>query len=265
MHTFLPTLLVLALLAAAASPAAAAGAGTERSAQTTRVAQADDGGVAWSSLSPAARKLLAPLEGDWPQMSSQQKLKWVEMAHRLPTMSAEQQQRIQSRMADWARMSPAERGQARLRFLQAQRTGTEDREKSWDDYQALPTDQKKQFAARAAVPTPPVEGKARPADPRRGDRGLEQPAPKSNLVPNPNFAAQPKAIAPMTLKAGPGASTTLVTKPPAPPPHQQTGLPKIAASPSFVDRSTLLPKRGPQGAATAPIGDDEHADPVPRP
>jgi hypothetical protein len=35
----------------------------------------------------------------------------------------------------------------------------------------------------------------------------------------------------------------------APPAHHQTGMPKIAATPGFVDPATLLPKRGPQGAA----------------
>ena len=30
-------------------------------------------------------------------------------------------------------------------------------------------------------------------------------------------------------------------------------MPKIAATPEFVNRSTLLPKRGPQAAAVAPV------------
>src|SRR4029453_3048865 len=58
-------------------------------------------------------------------------------------------------------------------------------------------------------------------------------------------------------------STTLMSRRPTPPAHQQTGLPKIAATPGFVDRSTLLPQRGPQGAAArgaagpGPPGPDE--------
>jgi hypothetical protein len=38
-----------------------------------------------------------------------------------------------------------------------------------------------------------------------------------------------------------------------PPAHQQTGLPKIAATPGFVDPVTLLPRRGPQGAAAVEV------------
>ena len=45
-------------------------------------------------------------------------------------------------------------------------------------------------------------------------------------------------------------TASVITKRPVPPAHQQTGLPKIAATPEFVDKATLLPQRGPQGAAT---------------
>ena len=54
---------------------------------------------------------------------------------------------------------------------------------------------------------------------------------------------------PTAQQAKPGATTTAMTSRPQPPAHQQPGLPKIAATPGFVDPSTLLPRRGPQGAA----------------
>jgi hypothetical protein len=58
----------------------------------------------------------------------------------------------------------------------------------------------------------------------------------------------PKAVAPTIVQAKPGATTNLISRPPKPPNHQQTGLPKIAATPGLVDRTTLLPKRVPQNA-----------------
>ena len=90
----------------------------------------------------------------------------------------------------------------------------------------------------------------RPSTPSAGD-------PKTNLVPTPNGSANaPAAVAPTVVKAGTGATTTLVTQRPTPPLHQQSGLPKIAATKGFVDPVTLLPKRGAQGlgmAASAPV------------
>lgn len=263
----LGTVLAGAAVALAAPPTTSApGVAAKPAAES-----AADADLPWAGLTAAQRKSLAPLERDWVHLTTSQRKLWVELAQRLPTMSPDRQQRIQARMAEWARMTPAERGQARLRFIQSQRAANnETQEKRWDDYKALPTEQKKQFAARAAVPaSAATQPKARAgAGLTAADPGATLlPTRKSNLVPNPNFAVQPKTIAPSMLKAGPGASTTTLTKPATPPSHQQTGLPKIAASPGFVDRSTLLPKRGPQGAAATPVTEEsvEEATLVPRP
>ena len=159
-------------------------------------------------------------------------------------------------MTDWARQTPSERGQARLLFQEARQIPPSDRRSRWEDYQALPAEQKSALAARAAAggsPAPIDEATRRAAGGDRTARAdrLAQDAsqPKSNIVPNPALSTPPKPVAPTVVQAGPGATTTLITRRPAPPPHQQTGLPKIAATPDFVNKSTLLPQRGPQGAA----------------
>jgi hypothetical protein len=59
-----------------------------------------------------------------------------------------------------------------------------------------------------------------------------------------------KPVAPTVVQAKPGATTTLMSKPANPPAHQQPGLPKVAATPGFVDRTTLLPQKGAQAAGT---------------
>jgi hypothetical protein len=65
-------------------------------------------------------------------------------------------------------------------------------------------------------------------------------------------------VSPTVVQRGAGATTNLVSKPAAPPLHQQAGLPKVAATPGFVDRATLLPQRGAQGAAAvAPAAADD--------
>jgi hypothetical protein len=55
-----------------------------------------------------------------------------------------------------------------------------------------------------------------------------------------------------TVQASVGASTRPISERPTPPRHQQVGMPKIAATPGFVNGTTLLPQRGPQGAAAEP-------------
>lgn len=206
-------------------------------------------GVRWSNLKPAQQAALKPLEREWPGIDARRKQKWLELATRFPKLTAPEQARVQERMTEWAKLTPRERGEARLHFQEAKQLPEQDRRARWNAYQTLSPEQKQQLAARAA-PGAEAARKVSPAG-ARNDKGARESLPqaKSNIVPNPAYAASPRTIAPTVVQARPGATTTLITKRPSPPSHQQTGLPKIAATPEFVDKSTLLPQRGPQGAA----------------
>ena len=86
------------------------------------------------------------------------------------------------------------------------------------------------------------------------------PEARAELKPNGARAAAPTqahSVGPTVVQRGAGATTTLVSKPATPPLHQQAGLPKVAATPGFVDSTTLLPKRGAQGAAVRTAGGGE--------
>lgn len=206
------------------------------------------GGPSWNDLSGSQRNALAPLQRDWPTIDAERKQKWLEVASRFPRMNEDERARMQGRMSEWARMTPQERGQARLGFqqAQAQRLAPQEREARWEAYQALSAEQRRQLATRSSSNS----GESARRAPPRSDNGSRQGKP--NIVPNPAHAAPPKQVAPTVVQARPGASTTLMSRQPVPPPHQQAGLPKIAAQPGFVDRATLLPQRGAQGAATRP-------------
>ena len=210
-------------------------------------------GIRWAELKPAQQASLKPLEHEWPTIEAGRKQKWLELSAGFPKMTSAEQARVQERMAEWARLTPQERGQARLNFQEAKQVPVEDRRERWNAYQSLSPEEKQKFAARAMPAGSAAGANPRPAaPPARADNksAHEAPQAKSNIVPNPALVASPKAIAPTVVRANPGATTTLITKRPAPPSHQQTGLPKIAATPEFVNKATLLPQRGPQGAAT---------------
>jgi len=201
---------------------------------------ADAAGPTWASLSPQQQSALAPLKGDWSSIDAPRKAKWLDLADRYPKMPASEQQRMQARMTEWARLSPQQRAQARLNFQQAKQLPNEERQDQWSAYQALPESERKALASRARAAQRPGEPVGKPTP------GLSS---KRNIVANPSLSAAPvKPVAPTVVQAAPGATTTLVTRQPAPPTHQQAGMPKIAATPGFVDRNTLLPKRGAQSA-----------------
>lgn len=221
-------------------------------AQTPRLAASSpaltaraEAGVRWRELSPPQREALAPLEREWPTIDASRKQKWITLAGRFPSLGVDERARITARMSDWARLTPAERGQARIRFEEVRQVPAPDRNARWEAYQALPADAKQQFAARAASAAGSTPA-ARISRPARDAREA-----KVNVVPSAAQAQPPKQVAPTLVQAGPGATTTLITRRPAPPVHQQTGMPKIAATPEFVNRSTLLPRSGPQAAAVA--------------
>jgi hypothetical protein len=96
----------------------------------------------WSELSPKQQAVLAPLAADWDTLDTTRRKKWVTIANRYPRMTADEQQRLQTRMRDWASLTPAqrrvarenyqtlkqlprtERGEARQRWYQNQQSGT---------------------------------------------------------------------------------------------------------------------------------------------
>ena len=221
---------------------------------------ASDQGPAWGSLSPAQRSALAPLERDWAGIDPQRKGKWLEIADHYQTLPPQDQARLQARMSEWAKMTPQQRNRARLQYQEARQAPPQDRQASWEAYQALPEDQRRALANRAA-PTaaaasssPARTAKAARAQPRPEGSARDATQPKVNGAPPPITAAPAKPVAPAVIQAKPGATTTLISKPPAPPPHQTSGSSKIAATPEFVDKKTLLPQAGAQSEAVARPG-----------
>ena len=137
-----------------------------------------------------------------------------------------------------------------------------DRSAKWQEYQNLPPDARQQLAARAAASAAPAKADPCPG-PKAGAGPRDGSQAKANVVPNPALAQRPKPVAPTVVQAAPGATTRFITRPATPPEHQQSGMPKITATPEFVNRSTLLPQAraagrrrgaGAAGPAPAPPG-----------
>ncbi len=202
-------------------------------------ALAATGPLVWDELPAAQRSVLAPLRNDWSSISPAQQQKWAEVARRFPALPPEERERVQQRASEWARLSPQERGSARYNFLEARQLSPQERQQQWEAYRALPADQRRALAERAGKAPPTVE-------PRR-----ETPSTVKSSVVRAPPPAPGQPVGPSVVQRGAGASTNLISKPPSPPMHQQAGLPKVAATPGFVDKTTLLPQRGAQGAATS--------------
>jgi hypothetical protein len=212
-------------------------------------------GPRWRDLSAPQRAALQPLERDWASTNASQKRKWLEIAARYPSMPAAERERISARMTEWTKLSPADRGRARLNYQEVQQINPQERQARWEAYQALTPEQRRNLSARAVPP-------ASAGDKNAGSAVRDPSLGKSNIVPNPQLASPPRAVAPTVVQGRPGATTSLMSQRPVPPSHLQTGMPKIAATPGFVDKSTLLPQRGAQGAATRSVAAASDAKPA---
>jgi hypothetical protein len=242
-RTVLRALAASALSAALACAAQApAGKAAVPSSPPSRTAEQ---GPAWASLTPAQQSALAPLRQDWPTIDAGRKQKWLEVVQRFGSLSPAERERVQERMADWARMTPAERGRARMQFQESRTIPAQERQALWEAYQALPSDERRALAAHAAASAPSARAPAGRQEARPG----AGPVAKQNVVQAPGARPPARPVAPTVVQAKPGASTTLVSRQSTPPAHNQVGLPKIAATRDFVDPATLLPVRGPQAAA----------------
>lgn len=213
----------------------------------------------WASLTPTQQQVLAPLQREWPAIEGNRKQKWLEVAAKFPRMPADERQRVQARMAEWARMTPTERAGARMQYQEAKRVPAEERQAKWQAYQALSPEERQSLAKRA----PPVAKAASAASEAQRPRAVTDAASgaKHNVIVATGVAPT-RVIAPNTVQAKPGATTTSIAKRASPPLHHQAGQPKIAATPTFVDPATLLPRRGPQGAGARAAAS---ADPAEQP
>jgi hypothetical protein len=199
------------------------------------------GPIPWSELNPAQRGVLAPgtrLE----TISPAQQQKWAELAKRFalpPEGAVGSSNGFQTGPACHLNTCSA---RLNARSAPAQPTSASSNGKFIVHCQSI--------SAALAERSDPSKPTARAS--RNGEATV-----KSSVVRAPSQPpAQP--VGPTVVKRGSGATTNLVSKPATPPLHQQTGLPKVAATPGFVDSATLLPQRGAQGAATrAPERDDE--------
>ena len=100
----------------------------------------------WEGLKPAQQKILAPLESDWDYMLPESRKRWTYIANIYPKMSAQDQERLQSRMASWSNLSQKERRIARENYLASLKFPAEKKAEAWSAYQKLSDEQKKKLA-----------------------------------------------------------------------------------------------------------------------
>ena len=135
---------------AAKPPAPISPSPTKKSAALSRqAAKVTSPKPLWSDLTPAQQQALAPLSTDWDKLDSLRKQKWLALANKFSSMKPEEQQRVQDRMREWAKLTPAQRRAARESYARTKKLNADQKSEKWQQYQNLPEEEKKKLAAEA--------------------------------------------------------------------------------------------------------------------
>ncbi|NBU50385.1 MAG: DUF3106 domain-containing protein [Betaproteobacteria bacterium] len=228
----------------ASAPVAAAPEDAQAAPAQARRALAVSG--RWSRLSAGDQAILAPLKEDWAELSVDQRLKWLDLSLRFPAMAVDEQQRVQDRMAQWARLSSAERGAARLNFQEIRQLSQKERLEQWEAYQGLGPEEKKELAVKAQAAA------QAPAVPKRSESSTPVPKSSAVLTDAVSGGAVARPVSGTLVQAPIGATTRLVTQLPALAAAPSSS-PRIAVQPGAVDPVTLLPQA--RAARTAGSGE----------
>jgi hypothetical protein len=117
----------------------------------------------WSQLAPEEQQILAPLASDWNNFDDHRRKKWLLTAKRYPKMKPNAQLRLQTRMKDWAKLTPEQHSIARENYKKLAKQPPEKREavkQKWQEHQ-----QRVQTPATNAQPSPAAPGGDKAAPP----------------------------------------------------------------------------------------------------
>lgn len=100
----------------------------------------------WKELTPTQRQALAPLATEWDKMGPIRKTKWLQITSNFPKMKPDEQLRIQDKMREWVKLTPDQRQIARENYNRAKKINPNQKSEKWQEYQELPTEEKKKLA-----------------------------------------------------------------------------------------------------------------------
>ena len=137
-------------------------------AMTGAIAAPKEKGPVWATLTADQQQVLAPLSGEWNKLPREQKIKWIGIAKRYPTMKPVEQKRAQGRMQLWSKLTPAQRWEAREQYRSIGKVASDRRtelRRHWAEYQALPPHEKRMFDVPPTY-MPPAVRRQRAAPPK---------------------------------------------------------------------------------------------------
>lgn len=179
-------------------------------------------GPGWEQLDVAQKKALQPLAPRWVILSELQKRHWLAIAKNFPTLPATEQERLHTRMTEWASLSAQQRSQARLNYAVTSKLSADSKRAQWEAYQALSTEEKNRLAAAATRRSMGAATAVHPVAPRKLAKVPAATAAANNPANPPKIPAMadwsyPPALPVAETKSAVAVETAPVTVPVAVP------------------------------------------------
>jgi len=120
----------------------------------------------WRQLNTEQKVILAPLAKEWDKMENIGKKKWLGIADRYPNMKQADQQRMQDRMREWAKLTPEQRAKVRSSYKDFNQLPPEQKQvvkQKWDAYTNLPPEEQQRLregGKSSKLLAPPAESKS---------------------------------------------------------------------------------------------------------
>ena len=114
-------------------------------------------------------------------MEFNRKEKWLVIGNKFASMTPPEQERIQERMRDWIKLTPAQRRSVRESYTRARKLDADKKSAQWKEYQQLSEEQKKKLSQAKL----PKHASALPATPSKAAPTIQLPpeALEQTLVP----------------------------------------------------------------------------------
>jgi hypothetical protein len=105
----------------------------------------------WVDLSPVEQQALAPFAPKWNTFPTAEKRAWLKVVERIGSMTADQRQKLNTRMQQWAELTPEQRVRARANFNLASKAPAEQRKAEFEQYRAMTPEQRKVLRAAGST------------------------------------------------------------------------------------------------------------------
>lgn len=121
----------------------------------------------WQNLTSQQQLALRPLAAKWTSLPDASKRKWLAISKNYSSLSAPEQAKMHSRMAEWVGLSQGQRSAARLQYARTKQLTPAEKAATWQAYQALSAEERQKLAAKAAPRPAGAATATRPASPQK--------------------------------------------------------------------------------------------------